>query len=299
MNFSSAHIAAIISFSMWGLFPIYWKMFPEVMAWDLFAHRLVWSFITLIIFLGFKKRLGELRKIWANKKVRNMLMVSSLMISCNWLLYIYAVSAGKILETSMGYFLNPLINVFMGMIILKERIRPGQWPAIILAMMGISYMGYASGIDQFPWIALTLSLTFATYGLIRKMAQVGSIEGLAFETTFILIPSMIVWKFTPGHPLALFSVLAEWKILLLSMAGIVTCAPLVLFAYGAKRLPLGTLGFLGYLSPSLKFICGWLIFGEELSAQKLLAFGLIWIALGYYTVESFWSMKSQKKKLII
>ena len=299
MSFSSAHLAAIIAFSMWGLFPIYWKFFPEIQAWDLFAHRMVWSFITLILILAFKKQLGELQKIWINRRIRYMLMASALLISSNWLLYIYAVSIGKILEASMGYFLNPIINVFMGWIILKERIRPGQWPAIVLAIAGISYMGYSSGISHFPWIALTLSLTFAVYGLIRKMAHVGSLEGLTFETSLVLIPTLVVWAFQPGSPLDVFQQLASWKILLLSMAGLVTCVPLVLFAFGARRLPFGTLGFLGYLSPSLKFVCGWMIFHEELSPEKLQAFGLIWLALGCYSFESFWSMKQIKKKKVV
>lgn len=296
MSFSSAHLAAIIAFSMWGLFPIYWKFFPEIQAWDLFAHRMVWSFITLILILLFKKQLGELKKIWLNRRIRMMLIVSAFMISSNWLLYIYAVSIGKILEASMGYFLNPIINVFMGGIILKEKIRPGQWPAIILAIAGISFMGYTSGISHFPWIALTLSLTFAAYGLIRKIAHVGSLEGLSFETSVVLIPTLIIWYFQPGSPTDVFYQLLGWKITLLMLAGLVTCAPLVLFAYGARRLPFGTLGFLGYLSPSLKFVCGWLIFHEELSSDKLLAFGIIWIALAFYSLESFWSMNQIKKK---
>ncbi|MBA2405181.1 MAG: EamA family transporter RarD [Bdellovibrionales bacterium] len=296
MPFSSGHLAAIISFALWGLFPIYWKFFPEVGAWDLFAHRLVWSFITLIVILLIKSQLSSLKRIWLEPKVRLMLIASAILISSNWLLYIYAVSIGKILEASMGYFLNPLINVFMGWIILKEKIRPGQWPAIILALIAILLIGFQS-IDQFPWIALTLSLTFAMYGLIRKLAKVGSLEGLAFETCVMIIPVFIIWYFQPSHPLDIFSQLAGWKILLLTLSGLITCAPLILFAYGARRLPLGTLGFLGYLSPSLKFICGWLIFSEVLSPARMQAFVLIWIALLWYSAELILSHnKSLKKK---
>ena len=287
MGFTSAHLAAIVCFALWGLFPIYWKFFPEVGSWDLFAHRLLWSFMTLIVILGFKKELESLKRIAQDPKIRLMLVVSAILISSNWLLYIYAVSIGKILEASMGYFLNPLINVFMGWLILKEKIRPGQWPAIIIAMIAIVMLGIQSGIDGFPWIALTLSLTFAMYGLIRKMAHVGSLEGLAFETTFMIIPTLVIWFFQPTTPVDIFSQIPTWKIILLCFSGLVTCAPLVLFAYAARRLPFGTLGFLGYLSPSLKFVCGWAIFHEALSPEKLQAFGLIWIALGCYSLESF------------
>lgn len=287
MGITSAHLAAVVSFSLWGLFPIYWKFFPEVGAWDLFAHRLLWSFITLIAILSLKKELRSLIRIARDPKIRLMLVVSAILISSNWLLYIYAVNVGKILEASMGYFLNPLINVFMGWLILKEKIRPGQWPAIGLALLAIVMLGIQSGIDQFPWIALTLSLTFAMYGLIRKMAHVGSLEGLAFETLVMIVPTMIIWHFQPSTPVDIFSQLPVWKVILLSLSGLVTCIPLILFAYAARRLPFGTLGFLGYLSPSLKFVCGWAIFHEALSPEKLQAFGLIWIALGFYSLESF------------
>ncbi len=288
MNINSAHLAAILAFSMWGLFPIYWKFFPEIKAWDLFAHRLVWSFLTLILILFFKGKLSSLKSIWGNKKTRYMLMISALLISTNWLLYIYAISINQILEASMGYFLNPLINVFLGWLILKEKVRKTQWPAILLGIGAIIMIGFQSGLSHFPWIALILSLTFATYGLIRKLAHVGSLEGLAFETTFILIPTLIIWSFRPEGPTEIFNILPSWKILILSLAGLITCAPLVLFAYGAKRLPFGTLGFFGYLSPILKFVCGWLIYNEELSPDRIQAFTLIWLALVWYSLESIY-----------
>ena len=185
MNITQAHLSAILAFSLWGLFPLYWKIFPEVGAWDLFAHRLTISFMTLLLIAVFRKRLKALKQIWEDPKTRIMLVVSGILISSNWLLYIYAVNSGQVLEASMGYFLNPLFNVFMGWIILKEKIRKGQWPAIVLATVAIILMA-AGNLTQFPWLALTLSITFALYGLIRKMAHVHSLEGLTFET-FILI----------------------------------------------------------------------------------------------------------------
>jgi len=294
MGLTSGHLAAILSFSLWGLFPIYWKFFPEIKAWDLFAFRLVFSFITLVLILAYKKELHAFKRIWNEPKVRYMLMASAIFISSNWLLYIYAVSEGKILEASMGYFLNPLINVFMGWIILKEKIRIGQWPAIALALIAILFLGLQS-INGFPWIALTLSLTFAMYALIRKLAKVGSLEGLAFETAVMFIPTLIIWWYLPGNPLTQLEHLANWKVFALCLSGVVSCSPLVLFAYGAKRLPFGTLGFLGYLSPSLKFICGWMIFNEVLSPERTQAFALIWIALGWYSIESIWTRQKTKK----
>jgi chloramphenicol-sensitive protein RarD len=293
---TSAHLAAIIAFSMWGLFPIYWKYFQEVAAWDLFAHRLIWSFVTLIIILIFKKKLNLLKSIWQNTKVRWMLITSAVMISSNWLLYIYSVHVGKVLEASLGYFLNPLINVFLGWIILKEKIRPMQWPAILLAILSLALIGFQSS-SEFPWLALTLSLTFALYGLIRKVAHVGSLEGLAFETSIMIIPTILAWIFfVPSSPFTVFQTLPLSKVSVLMTSGIITCAPLILFAYSAKRLPFMTLGFIQYLSPSLKFVCGWLIFEESLSPERLQAFSLIWVALVWYTVESIF--QAGKKRII-
>lgn len=289
MLISKGHGAAILSYTLWGLFPIYWKLFPEVSPWDLFAHRLVWSFLTLVGLLLFKQKLGSLRVLWRSPKLRLMLIASAILISGNWLLYIYAISIGKILEASMGYFLNPLINVFFGWVILKEKIRPAQWPAILLGLAAIGMLGVASGMSEFPWIALTLSISFAMYGLIRKLAHVGALEGLAFETSIMILPVMGIWFFQPSTPLSIFTELSTWKIVALSLSGLITCIPLILFAYGAKRLPFGTLGFIGYISPSLKFLCGWLIFHEALDAHRLQSFALIWVALIWFTAESYFN----------
>lgn len=294
---NSAHLAAILAFSFWGLFPIYWKLFSEVSAWDLFAHRLMWSFVTLVLILVFRKKIGSLKTIWATPKTRLMLIMSALLISSNWLLYIYAINIGRILEASMGYFLNPLINVFMGWILLKEKIRATQWPAIALAIIAMILLAIQTDLNHFPWIALILSLTFALYGLIRKLAQVGSMEGLTFETTIMIIPVMIYWYFQKTSPVTVLGIVPTWKVFVLTLSGIVTSLPLVLFAFSTKRLTLQTLGFIQYLSPSLKFMCGLFIFNEALSAEKVQAFSLIWIALAYYTAESF--IVSRKKQPLV
>lgn len=296
MNFSSAHLGAITAFSLWGVFPLYWKIFTGEGAWDLFGQRLLWSFITLLLILVFKKKLGSLTEIWNNKRTRYMLMLSAIFISSNWLIYIHAVNIGRVLEASMGYFLNPLINVFMGWLLLKEEIRPTQWPAIILAIISIVMMGLQTDLAHFPWVALSLSITFALYGLIRKVTHVGSMEGLTFETCFILGPVLIYWYFfQPTSPSTLYYTLPGWKFFVLSLSGVITCIPLILFAYSAKRLKLQTLGFIQYLSPSFKFLCGWLVLKESLSHAMLQTFVLIWVALLWYTLESFYFVRKNKK----
>jgi chloramphenicol-sensitive protein RarD len=293
MTISSPHLAAITAFSLWGLFPLYWKIFAGIGAWDLFGHRIIWSFLTVTLIIFYQKKTRHLKEIWGNKKVRNMLMLSSLLISSNWLLYIYAISVGKVLEASLGYFLNPLINVFFGWLILKEELRITQWPAIILALASIVLMAFQTDFAHFPWIALSLSLTFGFYGIIRKVTHVGSMEGLTFETCFIIVPVMLFWTFQPSNPATIYNDVAPWKLLLLSFSGIITCIPLVLFAYSARRLKLQTLGFIQYLSPTLKFICGIFILHESLSLEKLQSFVLIWIALFWYSLESYFFIKKK------
>lgn len=294
MTITSAHLAAITAFSLWGILPLYWKIFVGFASWDLFGQRLLWSFLTLIGILFYRRKINSLIVIWRQKRSRYLLMFSALMISTNWLLYIYAVNNQRVLEASMGYFLNPLINVFMGWLIMKEKVRTTQWPAIVLAISAIVILALQTELARFPWIALTLAITFALYGLVRKVTQVGSLEGLAFETSFIMVPVMIWWSFLETTPVTVYLNLSPWKIMLLSLSGLITCIPLILFAYGAKRLRLQTLGFIQYLSPSLKFLCGLLILNEPLGLARLQTFFLIWFALLWYTLESLYFVKKEK-----
>ncbi len=295
----SATLAAVIAFSMWGIFPLYWKWLGELGPLDLFGQRLVWSVITLFGVLAYQKKLKIMEDIWHSRKTRYLLILSSILISSNWLIYIYAVHVNKVIEASMGYFLNPLLNVFMGWLILKEKIRKTQWPSIILAAIAIIVIAFQNGLESFPWIAVSLSLTFAAYGLVRKIAHVGALEGLSFETFVIIVPFLWYWLQGDSGPIVSLNPLPVYKIFGLMLAGVVTCIPLMLFAYAARNLPLGTLGFINYLSPSLKFICGYVILQESLSIEKLQAFALIWIALAWYTTEAFMHQKKQKKKNII
>ena len=252
-----------------------------------------------MLILIFQKKLKNLKSIWHQKKVRYMLMLSALFISSNWLIYIYAISVGKVLEASMGYFLNPLINVLFGWFILKENLRFTQWPAIFLALFSIVLMGIQTELSHFPWMAVVLSLTFALYGIIRKTTHVGALEGLAFETCFIVGPVLVYWLFQKSTPVTIYNELPLWKLGFLSLSGLITCTPLILFAFSARRLKLQTIGFIQYLSPSLKFLCGLFVLNESLTSEKLQAFVLIWIALGWYTIESFLFLKKQKKAIPI
>ena len=276
--------AAILAFSCWGLFPIYWKFFPELGGDDLFIYRLFWSMITLCCIVVYKNKLPVIRELLGTKLLW-WLLLSAILISSNWLLYTVAVTEGKIIEASLGYFLNPLLNVVLGFLFLKETLRASQWPAIILAIIGVVSMGLSSGVLGFPWVALWLSLTFAAYGLIRKWTKVGSLEGLSVETSLVFLPFMAWWFYRGGSPAATLASIGWGKMSLLALSGIITCTPLILFAYAARRLTLQTLGFTQYLSPSFKFLCGWAIFGEPMSSERWVGFLFIWAGLAWYSIE--------------
>jgi len=190
---NSAHVSAILAFSLWGLFPIFWKVLSDLKSTELFAHRILWSFLTLILILFFKKRMHFFKDIWLDRKKRYFLALSALMISTNWILYIHAVNNGQILEASLGYFLNPILNILIGSIFLKEKIRLLQWPSIVLVFISIIYIVLQTDLTHIPWIAISLSLSFALYSLIRKIIHVGSLEGLAYETSLMIVPILIWW----------------------------------------------------------------------------------------------------------
>lgn len=292
-----ALLAAILAFSFWGLFPIYWKLFPELPGEALFMHRLFWSVVSLLILLPILGKTPDFKAIFRDNR-RWWLLLSAILIASNWFIYVVAVTQGKILEASMGYFLNPLINIVVGRIFLKETLRKTQWPAVLLATVGVVWMGVTAGLDAFPWTALTLAGTFALYGLIRKLTHVGSIEGLTYETFIVFLPFLLWWFLSGGNVVEDVQKLGTFKVFILSLSGVVTCLPLVLFAYASRRLKLQTLGFTQYLSPSFKFLCGWAVFHETLSNARLQGFIFIWAGLAWYTVEQVVQLRGRPSQLI-
>lgn len=287
--------AAIGAFTCWGLFPIYWKFFPELNGSDLFIYRLFWSMLTLSVIVVYKKRIPILKEI-LKTNLKWWLLLSALFISSNWLMYTIAVTEGKIIEASLGYFLNPLINVILGVIFLKETLRFTQLPAIILAVIGVLWMGLSSGVLGFPWMALWLSLTFAAYGLIRKLSRIGSLEGLSFETAIVFVPFMFWWYQRGGSPQATLESVGWGKMILLAFSGIITCTPLILFAYAARRLTLQALGFSQYLSPSFKFLVGWALFNEPMPLERWWGFLFIWMGLAWYSLEQMQNARRMKRQ---
>jgi chloramphenicol-sensitive protein RarD len=275
--------SAFSAYVMWGLLPIYWKAIQTVPALEILCHRMAWSFVFVAALLIWKGRWEWLGQVRHSPVTLLTFFGSAGLLAVNWFTYIWAVNAGYIVETILGYFINPLVNVLFGVIFLRERLRLWQGLAIGIAAAGVVYLTLSHG--AFPWIALTLALTFGFYALLRKVAPLEALEGLALEMAILFLPALaylagLEWMggASFGHPPAGTSAL-------LALAGVVTAAPLLLFAYGARRVTLTTLGVLQYIAPTLQFLLGVLVYREVFSATRLAGFGVIWLALVLYSAE--------------
>lgn len=280
-------LSAGLAFLCWGLFPLYFHAISEVPPMQILLHRVVWSLLFLAIILTIRRQwkwLGELR---SQPRVMASFVVSSLLLSGNWLLYIWAVNNGHVIDASLGYFINPLVNVMLGYLVLKERLRAGQWAAIGLAALGVMWLTWQAG--HMPWIALVLAASFGSYGLMRKTAALGALEGLSFET-LILFPfalGYLAWLTVAGENtfLTTSSDTTRW---LLVAAGPITAIPLLLFASGARKIPLSVLGLLQYIGPSIQLSLGVFLFHEAFTSARLAGFVLIWSALALYAAEGLY-----------
>lgn len=280
-------LSAALAFLCWGLFPLYFHAISEVPPMQILLHRVVWSLLFLAIILTIRRQwkwLGELR---SQPRVMGSFVISSLLLSGNWLLYIWAVNNGHVIDASLGYFINPLVNVMLGYLVLKERLRVGQWAAIALAAVGVLWLTWQAG--QMPWIALVLAASFGGYGLMRKTAALGALEGLSFET-LILFPfalGYLAWLTVAGENtfLTTTSDTTRW---LLVAAGPITAIPLLLFASGARKIPLSVLGMLQYIGPSIQLSLGVFLFHEAFTSAHLAGFVLIWSALALYAAEGLY-----------
>lgn len=267
------------AYGLWGVLPIYFKALAAVPAIDIVAHRVVWSIPFLALLLFAARRWNEVWQALRERRTLLLLLFSALLIGINWLLYVYAVTSGRILAGSLGYYLNPLINVLLGRVILKERLSGLQWAAVAIAAAGVSAL--AAGALTQLWISLTLAVSFATYGLLRKIATVDALAGLSIETALLLpIAALwLAWGLAAGQP-SFGSAPGETTLLLL--AGVVTTIPLLLFTGAARRLRYSTLGMLQFIAPTLQFLIAVLIYGEAFTTAHAIAFGSIWLALALY-----------------
>jgi chloramphenicol-sensitive protein RarD len=283
---------AILAYGSWGFFPLFWKLLDHLPALELVAHRVVWACLAYAILLAHRRRLHELVPTLRSRGVLRAIAVSTALISVNWLLFVYAVLTDRVLHASLGYFLNPLVSIVLGMVFLRERMRKVQWIAVGLAAAGVVQL--AGVADDVPWIGLVLALTFGCYGLVRKVAPVDGLVGATLESV-LLVPlglGYLVWLAAAGAG-ALGTIDARTDALLIC-SGAVTAAPLVWFANAARRLPLRTLGFVQYLAPTCQFVLAVALFGEPVDGATLRAFACIWVAVAIFTAESWWRARAQR-----
>lgn len=276
-------LAALGAYILWGLLPIYWKTIEQVPAPEILGHRVIWSLAVTLGLLALRRRWGWLKEARRKPAILLPFVGSTVVLAINWLVYIWANNNGHIVEVSLGYFMNPLLNVILGVVFLRERMRPWQWAAIGLAAAGVAYLTLSYG--RLPWIALTLASSFGLYGLIRKTAALESVQGLTVETSLMLLPAIGYLAYLGSRGVGSFGQAGALTTLLLGCAGFVTAIPLILFAYGARRVQLTTLGVLQYAAPTLQFLVGVFIYGEDFTLTRLIGFSIIWAALLVYSAE--------------
>ncbi len=283
-------VLALCCYLFWGMLPIYFKAMPDIPPMEIVAQRVFWSMLFLGLIVAARREIASVLSQMGNPRILLALLVSALLIGTNWLVYVFAVANGHILATSLGYFLNPLVNVALGVVVLKERLRRTQMVAIALALVGVIILGF-SALDTL-WVSVLLACSFGVYGLIRKVAPVEPLPGLMIETV-LLFPfglAWLVWIFMQGD--MHFGGQMQSTILL-TLAGVVSSVPLLLFAQAARRLPLATLGVLQYIAPSIQFLLGYLVYQESLGTGKLLSFLLIWVGLIVFTHDALSHLRRQ------
>lgn len=270
------------AYAMWGFFPIYFKFLQEAPAIQIMAHRVTWSFVFLTILIILRREISKILKS-LSKRIIVIYAIAGALLAVNWLTYVWGVNAGFVVETSLGYFINPLVSVVLGVVFLKERLRKLQWLPVSLAAIGVIYLTIEHG--SLPWIALVLAFTFGTYGLFKKIAPLPSVHGLAIETGAIFIPAVIFLIVMEINGTAAFGHASPSTTFLLMLSGIVTAIPLILFASGAPLVPLTTIGILQYIAPTIQFLIGVFVYDEPFNTYQLIGFSIVWIALIIFSVE--------------
>jgi len=278
-------LSAFLAYALWGVLPIYWKGLHQLPATEILAHRIVWSLVFIAGVLAITRRWGWLRDVVQEPRRYLRFIATALILGVNYGVYLWANNSGHLVEASLGYFINPLVNVLLGMVFLRERLRPGQAVAVIIATLGVAYLTVSYG--RLPWIALTLAGTFGVYGLLRKTANLGSIEGLTLEMALLFVPAMALLAVMGSQGTGAFGRSGTGATLLMMGAGAATAIPMILFTHGARRVTMTTLGILQYIAPTLQFLIGVYVFGEGFDQSRLIGFLMIWIALAIYWVEGY------------
>jgi chloramphenicol-sensitive protein RarD len=277
-------LLGVAAYSLWGAFPLYWPLLEPAGAVEILAHRILWSLVTMGVIAVVLRRGPRVRALFADRRTFTLLALAAVVVTVNWATYIWGVNNGRVVETSLGYFINPLVTVLMGVFILRERLRPLQWVAMGVAAAAVGVLTLDYG--RLPWVALILAFSFGSYGLAKKTANVGAIDSLVVETSVIAPVAAVYvgWLATSGQ--SSFASHGAGHALLFATTGIVTAIPLICFGGAAIRVPMVTLGLLQYLAPILQFALGVLWFHEDMPAGRWIGFGLVWAALVLFTVEA-------------
>ena len=277
-------LLGVAAYSLWGAFPLYWPLLEPAGAVEILAHRILWSLVTMGVIAVVLRRGARVRALFADRRTFTLLALAAVVVTVNWATYIWGVNNGRVVETSLGYFINPLVTVLMGVFILRERLRPLQWVAMGVAAAAVGVLTLDYG--RLPWVALILAFSFGSYGLAKKTANVGAIDSLVVETSVIAPVAAVYVGWLAATGQSSFAAHGTGHALLFATTGIVTAIPLICFGGAAIRVPMVTLGLLQYLAPIFQFALGVLWFHEAMPAGRWVGFGLVWAALVLFTVEA-------------
>lgn len=275
---------ALAAYILWGFFPLYFKAIQQVSALQILAHRIAWGFVFTLAVVLMLRQWKEFRASIFNRRTFLIYAGASVVLGINWFTYVWAVITNHVVESSLGYFINPIVSVLLGVIFLRERLRTFQWVAIAMVTAGVVYLTITFG--QLPWISLVLAVTFGFYGLLKKIAPLGALHGITLETAVLTIPSLAYLFIVNANGTGTFGHSPPLLDFLLVLSGPVTAIPLLLFATGARRIPLTTIGLLQYIAPTLQFLLGVLVFHEPFDQTRLIGFMIIWLALVLFSVEN-------------
>ncbi len=283
------------AYAIWGVFPLYFHLLAPAGAWEILAHRILWTLLFCAAVLAFRREFAWSRSVFGNPRVMGAVTLAGLLIAVNWVIYVAAVVGHHVTEASLGYFLNPIVTVAIGVVVLRERLRSLQWLAVAIGLTAGVYLTIDFGRP--PWIALSLAFSFALYGLMKKRigTSLGAFQSLTSETAVLAPIALVIlaWLATQGE--TTFTTDSPNHPLLLASAGLVTAVPLLLFAAAARRVPLVTIGLLQFITPVLQLLCGVLLLGETMSPSRWIGFGIVWIALLVLTYDSIRSMRTRRR----
>lgn len=294
INWKKGLSIGVLTYIIWGFLPIYWKLLDDVHAWTVLTHRIIWSFVFILLYILFTNQfqvfIYEVKQIWKNKRDMLIIIAASIFITINWLLFIWAVLSDYVVETSLGYYINPLVSVVFGVIFFKEKLTPVQKLAVIIAAVGVGYLTLSYGV--FPWVSLTLATSFGLYGVLKKFLHIKSIFSLAMET-LIMFPIALIYLFVTFGPTIGFGNETVTTSLLLLASGIATAVPLLLFGTAVQYIPLSIVGFLQYIAPTMILIFGVYLYNEPFTINHFITFSLIWLSIVLFMTSTY---KSRKKE---